>query len=88
MVLKQISVPLVGTLFGNQFNLRTGRPTLRSIWVRSGHAELFNSIWTNAQNRAESIAGLLFIYVDAIESDVSLVAASAGYVATWRHCRL
>src|SRR6185369_5868842 len=81
----QVAVPLVGTLFGNQLDLRTGRAALRSVGVSGGNAKLFDGVRTHAQHRTERVASLLFVYVHAIERDVGLVTAATRDVPGRRY---
>ena len=73
---------LVGAAFGHHVHLRAGRAAGVCVGAGGGHAKLFHRVERGAQHAGEGIALHLAVVVEAIERDVALVRARAGYGAT------
>ena len=79
MILVKQAVPVIGTRFSDQRNLRARRSALVGVGIGCRHAKLLNRIRRHSQDAGEGIAGdyvqaaLLLVYIYAIKRDIRLV---------------
>src|SRR5262249_49939884 len=78
VVFIQVAVESVRATFGDEPDLRAGRATLSGVGVDSRHAEFFNGVRADANNRTESRAVLLIVGVESIDCQVGLIAPATG----------
>jgi hypothetical protein len=66
----------IGTALGDQRDLASGGASLVGVTANGGYAKLLDGVECGANSTLESRAASLLVIVNAIESDVGLVATA------------
>lgn len=77
-------MPGVRTAPGNEGDLGPRAGTFIGVAVGGGHAEFLNRVLSDGKNGSKSVTAVLVVDVDAVESDIALIAARAIHGAVAR----